>query len=199
MPPFRVLDIMQAAAAEERAGRDIIRMDAGQPSLGAPRRAIEAAEAALRAGPLGYTPALGVPALRERRDDIPQLLRTFLSNGRNNAPHHHFSPEAMAVLIAYHWPGNVRELENAVERMVVLAGQRQELGVADLPAELRSSEQGEVALSDDRYEAARARFDHLYFQNLLRRSAGNVTEAARLAGISRGHLHRRMKELGVTP
>ena len=50
-----------------------------------------------------------------------------------------------------------------------------------------------------RYEAARARFDHLYFQNLLRRSAGNVTEAARLAGISRGHLHRRMKELGVTP
>ena len=143
--------------------------------------------------------SLRVPALRERRDDIPQLLRTFLSNGRNNAPHHHFSPEAMAVLIAYHWPGNVRELENAVERMVVLAGQRQELGVADLPAELRSSEQGEVALSDDRYEAARARFDHLYFQNLLRRSAGNVTEAARLAGISRGHLHRRMKELGVTP
>ena len=66
MPPFRVLDIMQPAAAEERAGRDIIRMDAGQPSLGAPRRAIEAAEAALRAGPLGYTPALGVPALRER-------------------------------------------------------------------------------------------------------------------------------------
>ena len=131
---------------------------------------------------------------------LPRLAAaTFLSNGRNNAPHHHFSPEAMAVLIAYHWPGNVRELENAVERMVVLAGQRQELGVADLPAELRSSEQGEVALSDDRYEAARARFDHLYFQNLLRRSAGNVTEAARLAGISRGHLHRRMKELGVTP
>jgi DNA-binding NtrC family response regulator len=141
---------------------------------------------------------LRVPPLRERRDDIPQLIRTFLSGGQKQPAHHHFSPEAMAVLIAYHWPGNVRELENAMERMVVMAGQRQELGVADLPAELRCSEEGEAAASDDGYEAARTRFDRLYFQNLLRRAHGNVTEAARLAGISRGHLHRRLKELGVT-
>ena len=141
---------------------------------------------------------LVVPPLRDRRDDIPQLIRTFLSSGRNAAPHYHFSPDAMAVLIAYHWPGNVRQLENAIERMVVLAGQRRELGIADLPAEMRSSEESEAAATDDGYEAARTRFDRLYFQNLLRRAGGNVTEAARLCGLSRGHLHRRMKELRVT-
>ncbi|MEZ6038443.1 MAG: sigma-54 dependent transcriptional regulator [Planctomycetota bacterium] len=140
---------------------------------------------------------LHVPPLRERRDDVPALVRSFLlRHGKDGAPLHHFSPEALAVLSAYHWPGNVRELENVIERMVVLAGGRAELGIADLPPEMRAREEIEAVVDDESYEAARTRFDRLFFQNVLRRAEGNVTEAARLAGISRGHLHRRLKDLG---
>ncbi|MFN3244852.1 MAG: sigma-54-dependent transcriptional regulator [Planctomycetota bacterium] len=143
---------------------------------------------------------LRVPPLRERRDDIPHLIRAFLGGGDDRAPSHRVTPEALAALSAWHWPGNVRELENLLERMVVLAGARSELGATDLPGELRGSDDAGAALaaSDDGYEAARARFDRLYFANLLTRAGGNVSEAARLAGISRGHLHRRLKELGVS-
>ncbi|MEO6593648.1 MAG: helix-turn-helix domain-containing protein [Planctomycetota bacterium] len=58
----------------------------------------------------------------------------------------------------------------------------------------REQHGGESA--DDAYEAARARFDRIYFTNLLRRCGGSITEAAQRAGISRGHLHRRVRELG---
>jgi aspartate/methionine/tyrosine aminotransferase len=64
--PFIVMDVMEAANRREAQGADVVHMEVGQPGTPAPRRAREAAEAALRAGPLGYTVALGLPALRER-------------------------------------------------------------------------------------------------------------------------------------
>ncbi|MEM9968524.1 MAG: aminotransferase class I/II-fold pyridoxal phosphate-dependent enzyme [Pseudomonadota bacterium] len=64
--PFIVMDVMQAAAAAEAAGRDIVHMEVGQPGTGAPKAAIDAATRALRADALGYTVALGLPALRAR-------------------------------------------------------------------------------------------------------------------------------------
>ena len=64
--PFIVMDVMEAARAAEAAGRDIVHMEVGQPGTGAPRGALEAATRALREGPLGYTVALGLPALRAR-------------------------------------------------------------------------------------------------------------------------------------
>ncbi|MDO8349024.1 MAG: helix-turn-helix domain-containing protein, partial [Planctomycetota bacterium] len=92
-------------------------------------------------------------------------------------------------------PGNVRELENVVERMVVMAGPRATLGVGDLPPEVRGPAEP-AGDGDDRYEAARTRFDRIYFTNLLMRCGGSITAAAESAGISRGHLHRRLRELG---
>jgi aspartate/methionine/tyrosine aminotransferase len=64
--PFIVMQVMEAARRREAAGADIVHMEVGQPGTPAPRRALEAAKAALSAGPLGYTVALGLPALRER-------------------------------------------------------------------------------------------------------------------------------------
>lgn len=64
--PFLVMQVMEAARRREAAGADIVHMEVGQPGTAAPRRAIEAATAAMRAGPLGYTVALGLPELRER-------------------------------------------------------------------------------------------------------------------------------------
>lgn len=72
--PFIVMDVMDAAREAEAAGRDIIHMEVGQPATAAPGPALRAAEAAMRGGPLGYTVALGLPALRER---IAELYRDW--------------------------------------------------------------------------------------------------------------------------
>ncbi|MBL8731197.1 MAG: sigma-54-dependent Fis family transcriptional regulator [Planctomycetes bacterium] len=142
---------------------------------------------------------LHVPPLRERADDLQQLVASALARAAGGTARHHLSADALAAMASYAWPGNVRELENVVERMVVLAGDRTELGVADLPTEIAetTSTALDAAAGEDGYEAARERFDRLYFEALLRRSGGSVTEAARQAGLSRGHLHRRLRDLGL--
>ena len=150
--------------------------------------------------------ALVLPPLRDRREDVaPLIARCLAQHARPGQPVPRLSPDALAALSTYHWPGNVRELENVVERMVVLAGSRAELGVGDLPAEVRGdlgragegpAEPEEPGRSED-YEAARQRFDRIYFATLLRAVKGSVTAAAQRAGMSRGHLHRRLRELGL--
>ncbi|MBK8097934.1 MAG: sigma-54-dependent Fis family transcriptional regulator [Planctomycetes bacterium] len=139
--------------------------------------------------------ALPVPPLRERREDIPLLvaehLRRLASRHGGQAPS--LTTEAIGALTAYDWPGNVRELENLVERMVVMSGGRAVLAAADLPAEIRGTDADPDAPTD--YEAARARFDRAYFTALLMRCGGSITAAAKRAGLSRGHLHRRLREL----
>ena len=79
-----------------------------------------------------------LPPLRERRDDVPLLVRRFVTefSARHDRPFHGISAEAMQLLVEYPWPGNVRELRNLVESMVVLAPGR-EIGPEDLPQHLR--------------------------------------------------------------
>ena len=144
--------------------------------------------------------SLRVPPLRERRGDVPALVAQTLQRLlRDGAPARTLTPDAMAALTAYDWPGNVRELENLVERMVVFAGPRIELGVGDLPDDVvgRAAAAPPADPSDDPYDAARLRFDRIYFTNLLQRCGGSITTAAERSGISRGHLHRRLRELDL--
>jgi two-component system response regulator HydG len=146
-----------------------------------------------------------VPALRERREDIPALAAHFLAKharaskrditGIGNA--------AMRALTAYNWPGNVRELENAIERAVAIAAGR-ELDIRDLPAELRGAQVGalpaEVLVRMPYHEAmgtARDRISREYLAVLLHEFEGNVTRAAERAGIERESLHRLLKRYGV--
>jgi DNA-binding NtrC family response regulator len=138
---------------------------------------------------------LRVPSLRERREDVPQLIVDHLRRiaERGGSAPKTITAEAMASLCAYDWPGNVRELENLTERMLVLAGGRDVLGTGDLPAEVRGMLPADGDPGD--YEAARRRFDQAYFSALLVQCGGSITEAARRAGLSRGHLHRRLREL----
>jgi DNA-binding NtrC family response regulator len=142
---------------------------------------------------------LRVPPLRDRRDDVPLLVLNRLQQltAAGGAKAKSVTAEALAALSAYDWPGNVRELENLTERMAVLAGDRDLLGIGDLPAEVRDRAPLGEASGD--YEQARRRFDQAYFSALLVRCGGSITEAARAAGISRGHLHRRLRELQVEP
>ena len=101
-----------------------------------------------------------VPPLRERRDDIPELVTHFLNKfvAANRSPITGVSPEAMKALVAYSWPGNVRELENLIERMVV-AVQHDTIELPDLPSEVRA--QDNVAFRPRR-ERRRTVADDLY-------------------------------------
>jgi len=84
-----------------------------------------------------------LPPLRERRTDVPLLVRRFVAefSARHERPFHGLSAEAMALLVDYPWPGNVRELRNLIESMVVLAPGR-EIGPDDLPRHLRDAREG---------------------------------------------------------
>jgi transcriptional regulator with PAS, ATPase and Fis domain len=101
-----------------------------------------------------------VPPLRERRDDIPELVTHFLNKFvvANRSPITGVDPEAMKALVAYSWPGNVRELENLIERMVV-AVQHETIDLHDLPSEVRA--QDNVAFRPRR-ERRRTVADDLY-------------------------------------
>ena len=140
-----------------------------------------------------------VPPLRERAEDIALLVAHSLKRlgEREGKPIKTLTRDALAALAGQDWPGNVRELQNVVERMAIMSGEQRDLGIDDLPEDLR----GEAALpsGDREYQAAVARFDRSYFTSLLARWRGNVTEAAKAAGLSRGHLHRRIRELGIEP
>jgi transcriptional regulator with PAS, ATPase and Fis domain len=103
---------------------------------------------------------INVPPLRERREDIPELVTHFLQRfvAANRSPISAVSPDAMKALVAYSWPGNVRELENLIERMVV-AVQHDVIELPDLPSEVRA--QDNVAFRP-RKERRRTVADELY-------------------------------------
>ncbi|MCC7383982.1 MAG: sigma-54-dependent Fis family transcriptional regulator [Deltaproteobacteria bacterium] len=146
-----------------------------------------------------------LPALRERRDDIPLLAMHFLQKHANatRGPIDGFDGEALRALIGYSWPGNVRELENTVERALAIAGGPL-VSLADLPPELRGAREG--ALPPDlmvqlpfreAIELARERVSREYLLALMREFQGNVTRAAERAGVERESLHRLLRRYGI--
>ena len=134
---------------------------------------------------------LSLPALRERREDIPVLVKHFLDkySRLSGRPPLRFSAEAERALLEYIWPGNVRELENVIERAVLLATHSPIL-VESLPARLL--EEGAAAALPDAStgflplrEVMRS-----YISQVLDFTHGNRTQAARILGISRRTMHR---------
>ncbi len=149
--------------------------------------------------------------LRERQDDIPVLVDHFVRRDGHDdrAP----SIEAMVALTRYPWPGNVRQLENAMARAAVLAGDGP-IELEHLPPEVVAAADGPAPatpegapgagavdgqLLDLPLKEARERFERLYLENLLRRCQGNVSEAARRAGLGRASLHDKINKLGLEP
>ena len=135
-----------------------------------------------------------MPALRDRREDIPLLIDQFLRNaaartGRSVS----ISPEAVAALTSYRWPGNVRELENTIERLVVFS--RGAIEVADLPETVRTAPSLEERLFQDL--PSLDELERRYLIHVLAAVGGNRSRAAEALGIDRRTLYRMAERLGV--
>lgn len=132
-----------------------------------------------------------LPPLRERRSDIPLLAETFLRKLRatTGKPVEGIHPEAMGLLLNHRWPGNVRELQSAIE-FATIRCKHSTIGPDDLPPELHDpapAAQPVPAGSDERERVLEA----------LRLADGNRVAAAKLLGVSRSTLYRRLDELGI--
>ena len=148
---------------------------------------------------------LRVPALRERRDDIPLLAHHFLalaSTRRERAPRG-FTHEALRALARHDWPGNVRELRNVVERALILGGDREEIGLDLLPPEVLGEAAAAApgdgpAVTGTDLRAARDSFEKACIERALEENAGNRTHAAKALGISVRSLQQKMGRYGVS-
>jgi two-component system, NtrC family, response regulator AtoC len=149
---------------------------------------------------------IDVPALRQRRDDIPELLEHFMNlfSRREDKPPLHISQEAMQAMIHYDWPGNVRELQNVVQRMlyygesiVSLRTAQRALGLegeqpSDSDAWSKLLNRGSILTWKDMEREFRSR----YF-SYVRAKAATDAEAARLLGLAPPNYHRMCKEIGL--
>jgi two-component system nitrogen regulation response regulator NtrX len=141
-----------------------------------------------------------VPPLRDRKEDIPLLVREFLVEfGRQyGRPHIEISDSALAQLRGYHWPGNVRELRNVVERIVILNPRALRLEPKHLPMLVQRAEGRTTGREEfSTLLQAREAYERDYILKELDRSNGNVSRAAESLGLERSHLYRKMKTLGI--
>jgi DNA-binding NtrC family response regulator len=133
-----------------------------------------------------------LPPLRERKSDIPLLVSSFLEKFNDaQRPVRTISEDAMRRLMAYDWPGNVRELENAIERAVAL-GSGPILHVGDLPSNLQYTSSEKVAESDDLVPLEE--LERRAILRALRETGGDKMAAARLLGIGKTTLYRKLKQ-----
>jgi len=150
-----------------------------------------------------------LPPLRDRRDDIPLLVKSFLHKlGEEHQPRRSdvvFSQEAMRRLMAFDWPGNIRQLENIVERALALTPGRHQIEVNDLPSEIQVSGDAppaiDVSLPDDGLDLQQyvQGVERELIRQSLERTGGNKRQAAQLLNIKRTTLVEKVKRLALDP
>ena len=140
-----------------------------------------------------------VPALRERKGDIPVFVRHFLNEfsletGRGA---HTIGGEALAFFMSYDWPGNVRELRNLIERLVIMTPSG-EINTNDVPSYIRGAQSADVpATFGETLKLARKGFEREFIIRKLGEFDGNIAKTADAIGIERSHLYRKMKSYGI--
>jgi two-component system nitrogen regulation response regulator NtrX len=149
---------------------------------------------------------LRVPALAERREDIPELVAHFMEQvaGSTGLRARQIGDDAMAVLQAHDWPGNLRQLRNNVERLMILTrGDPEAVISADmLPKEIgeilpSTPSEGSTHIMSLPLREAREVFEREYLTAQINRFSGNISRTAEFVGMERSALHRKLKSLGV--
>jgi two-component system nitrogen regulation response regulator NtrX len=146
-----------------------------------------------------------VPALADRREDIPGLVKHFFTRYALDlgVPPPEIAAEAMTALQAYEWPGNVRQLRNVVERTVILTPRDKlaRIEAAMLPPEILSGRLQNDSLMSAMMgvplREAREGFEREYLKVQIRRFSGNISKTAAFIGMERSALHRKLKLLGM--
>ncbi len=151
---------------------------------------------------------LSVPALADRRDDIPLLARHFIERSAEatGLPPRRLTSDSLAVLQGYNWPGNVRQLRNVLDWILIMApGDPGEPVGADMlpadigeiaPAALRGGNGGEIMSLPLR--EAREVFERQYLEAQVTRFGGNISRTAGFIGMERSALHRKLRSLGIS-
>ncbi|HUB52397.1 MAG TPA: sigma-54 dependent transcriptional regulator [Terracidiphilus sp.] len=139
-----------------------------------------------------------VPPLRERKQDLPLLVKEFLAEfGRQyGRARIEIGEEALEALAGYHWPGNVRELKNVIERVLILNPRVLRIERKHLPP-LAPRAKARVGEEFSTLQQARDAYEREYIQKKIEEARNNISHAAELLGLERSHLYRKMKALGI--
>lgn len=147
---------------------------------------------------------VAVPALEERREDIPELARHFIEgfNRTQGLPLRALSAEAEALMQTMAWPGNIRQLRNVIERVLILGEGGGPIEARELPGQGDGqAEEGRIVLSGGLatlpLREARELFEREYLLTQINRFGGNISRTATFVGMERSALHRKLKSLGV--
>jgi len=150
---------------------------------------------------------LQLPALRERKDDIPELVRFYADRfpADENLPYRTFSVSAQNRLRNHSWPGNLRELRNIVKRLLILGGEGEvtvddvENALRENPSAAAGGEPQHPKFFDLPLREAREQFEREYLAYKLYETGGSVGKLAAAVGMERTHLYRKLRALGVDP
>ena len=144
-----------------------------------------------------------VPSLRERVEDIPSLVKEFVSEFALSAKVEPkaFPPETLELLQKYDWPGNVRELKNLIERLMIMT-QSDVITPKDIPAPFNQTTKSvrvgvEPAFSSDSLKEAKGEFEKAFIEEKLNEYNGNISQTAEAIGIERSNLHKKIKQYNL--
>ena len=147
---------------------------------------------------------IAVPALSDRREDIPELARAFIEmfHRSQGLPQRSLTAEAEAMLQTMQWPGNVRQLRNVIERVLILGEGSGPIEARELPGrDDTDGGEGRIvlggALATLPLREARELFEREYLLTQINRFGGNISRTASFVGMERSALHRKLKSLGV--
>ena len=216
----KVLRALQEGEIEKVGGTDVVRVDVRVIAATNHDLSEEVAAGRFREDlffRLNVVP-IRVPPLRDRREDIPLLCDHFLAGycRENGFPQKRLSRGALEALAAQAWPGNVRELQNVIERLVIFSKVptigEEDLAAAGAGTRVRTAgpatacaeavEQAPPPAIEEIQRAgglleARRLFERRCIEMCLERTGGNVAQAARLLGVERTNLHKKMRSLGI--
>ena len=201
----RLVRFLRSGEVEPAGSQEVMKVDvrlvaaAGQPLDRAVARDAFRVDLAYRLSRFG----IDVPALRERKEDLPLLVQSFVNRfchetGKRVAG---ITTKAMTAILSYPYPGNLEELENIARQMVYLAPHGRPVDVSLLPGAVKAStleaSSRVEATSDLELERLVAGAEQSAIREALRRTAGNKSQAARLLGISRNTLATKMEKYDV--